>query len=223
MVASPGGPDCAASLARTGCRPSRPATASSPDAPAQPGPDPQALALRRLLRRGADALRRPRPDRPARPVLLGALGSRGRSQLRQDEAAAGQPGGADGRFPDRDRSARAAGKPGPRRLSPDRDDLPQRLGLGLDPKALGGSDQRHDRDGGEALAGRRPRRRRPVGRLPAATHQLALVGGHRPGDGRPLACLEPGRGDQRPGRRAASGRSGSTGRRSSRPRSASRG
>ena len=50
-----------------------------------------------------------------------------------------------------------------------------------------------------------PRRRRRVGRLPPAPHQLALVGRGRPRRRRPRPRLEPGRGRQRPGREQRAG------------------
>ena len=52
--------------------------------------------------------------------------------------------------------------------------------LGLDPQAGRGPGQRHDRGRRAELGGRRRWRRRRVGRLPPAPHQLALVGRCRP-------------------------------------------
>ena len=193
-----------------------------PDAAAPRRPDAQALALHRPLRRGADAVRGAGRDRPAGPVVLGDVGPRRAAAT--DAHTTLRPGSREVRMdgprleidsPDLRASLRLG------EVGADRNDLPQRLRLGLDPQARRRPDRGHGRGPGPALAGRGAWRRRRVGRLPPAPHQLALVGRGRRGRRRPPARLEPGRGRQRP---AAGQRARDLARRrarTSRPRSAS--
>ena len=144
-------------------------------------------------------------DRPADAVLLGPARPPQRRAARPHRAAARQPRGPLRRPGAGDRRPRPARQPAARRVRADRIDLPQRQRLGLDPQARRGADRGHGRDPRPALAGRRLRRRRRVGRLPAAPHQLALVGRGRDGGRRPPAGLEPGRGRQRPAAKQRAG------------------
>ena len=127
---------------------------------------------------------------PLTPVLLGALGSRasggsdahttlrpGSREVRMDGAA----------WRSTRRGLRASLRLG--ECAPIEVDLPQRQRLGLDPQARRRPDRGHGRGPRPALGGRRPRRRRRVGRLPPAPHQLALVGRGRraPPTAAPLA------------------------------------
>ena len=94
------------------------------------------------------------------------------------------------RRPRRHRRRRPPGRAAPRRRRPDRIDLPERAGLGLDPQGGRGADRRRRsscRD--DASSVERLRRRRRVGRLPGPPHQLALVGRgrHAPSTGAALA------------------------------------
>ena len=203
-----------------GARPARPAPPPRPDAAAPRRPDPQALALRRRLRRGADALRGPGRGRPARPVLLGALGPRrARRQRRPHDAAPGQPRGADGRprLEIDARGLRASLRLG--EVAPIESICPSGSGWGWTRKRAG-----VPIEGTVEVPGRRWEvAARGVDDESAGYHQRQTswhwsAGVGRAADGR-AARLEPGRGGQRPAERTASGRSGSTASRASRPRS----
>ena len=183
-----------------GSRPARPAPPPRPDAAAPRRPDAQALALRRRLRRGADALRGPRRGRPARPVLLGDVGSPGAPPRRPHHAAPGQPRGDDGRAQPRDRLARPARQPAPRRVAPIESICPSGSGWGWTRKRAG-----VPIEGTVEVPGQRWEvAAHGVDDESAGYHQRhtswhwsAGVGARRR---RPRARLEPGRGHQRPGR-----------------------
>ena len=177
-------------------RAARPPAATGADAEPPRLPSPEGMALRRRIRARADGVCSARARRPGAAVLLGRLGSARAAAVRAHPPGHGRRlAGARlrrrARSRDRDRAAAV-------RDGRDRDRLPERRELRVDPQA--GRDRGARDDHGRRRSPRpyRPRRGRRHGGLLRTPHQLVVERRRRALRRSAGGGLEPGPRRQRP-------------------------